>query len=54
WLWESFYAIHKTQLWSTTLRLSWNSLGSPGWPRTHRDPPASASQVQGLKACATV
>jgi hypothetical protein len=25
----------------------------PGWLRTSRDPPASASQVQGLKACAT-
>ena len=25
----------------------------PGWPRTHRDPPAFASQVLGLKACAT-
>ena len=25
----------------------------PGWPRTHRDPPASASQVLGLKVCAT-
>ena len=25
----------------------------PGWPRTHRDPPASASRVLGLKACAT-
>ena len=25
----------------------------PGWPRTHRDLPASASQVLGLKACAT-
>uniref|UniRef100_A0A8C8W778 Inter alpha-trypsin inhibitor, heavy chain 4 n=1 Tax=Peromyscus maniculatus bairdii TaxID=230844 RepID=A0A8C8W778_PERMB len=25
------------------LRLSWDSLGSPGWPRTHRDPPGSLS-----------
>ena len=25
----------------------------PGWPRTHKDPPASASRVLGLKACAT-
>ena len=24
-----------------------------GWPQTHREPPASASQVLGLKACAT-
>lgn len=23
-------------------RLSWNLLSSPGWPPTHRDPPASA------------
>ena len=26
---------------------------TPGWPRTHREPPASASQVLLLKACAT-
>ena len=25
----------------------------PGWPRAHRDPPASASQELGLKAPAT-
>ena len=25
----------------------------PSWPQTHRDPPASASQVLILKACAT-
>jgi hypothetical protein len=25
--------------------LSWNSLCRLGWPRTHRDPPASASPV---------
>ena len=25
----------------------------PGWPRTRRDTPASASRVLGLKACAT-
>jgi hypothetical protein len=39
------------------------SLCSPGWPGTHsvdqaglklRNPPASASQVLGLKACATM
>ena len=24
-----------------------------GWPRTHRDPPASPSPVLGLKACVT-
>ena len=23
----------------------------PGWPQTHRDPPVSAFQVLGLKAC---
>jgi hypothetical protein len=28
-----------------------NSLCRPGWPWTHRDLPASAFQVQGLKAC---
>ena len=35
------------------LWLSWNLLCRPRWPGTHRDPTASASQVQGLKACAT-
>jgi hypothetical protein len=25
----------------------------PSWPQTHRDLPASASQVLGLKACTT-
>ena len=25
----------------------------PGWPRTHRDPPASAFRVLGLKVCTT-
>ena len=25
----------------------------PGWPQTHRDPPASASRILGLKVCAT-
>ncbi|CAO2636982.1 hypothetical protein LEMLEM_LOCUS23756 [Lemmus lemmus] len=25
----------------------------PGWPRTHRDPPAYASRVLGLKVCTT-
>ena len=29
------------------------SFGRSGWPRTHRDPPASSFQVVGLKACAT-
>ena len=33
--------------------LSWNSLCRPGWTWTHEDPPASASCVPGLKACAT-
>jgi len=27
------------------------SLCTPGWPPTHRDPPASASRALGLKAC---
>ncbi|CAO2610050.1 hypothetical protein LEMLEM_LOCUS14489, partial [Lemmus lemmus] len=26
---------------------------TPGWSGTHRDPPASALQVLGLKACTT-
>ena len=33
--------------------LSWNSLCRPGWLEL-RDPPASASQVLGLKACTTM
>ena len=33
--------------------LSWNSHCRPGWPRTHRVLPASASRGLGLKACAT-
>ena len=33
--------------------LSWNSLCRPGWPQIHSDPPASASQVLGLKMCTT-
>jgi hypothetical protein len=35
------------------LWLSWNSLCRPGWSRTHRDLPASASLVLGLKTCTT-
>ena len=34
--------------------LSWNSLCGPGWPHIHRDPPAPAFQVLGLKACPTM
>ena len=26
----------------------------PGWPQTHRDPPASASRVLGLKLCTII
>jgi hypothetical protein len=33
--------------------LSWNSLCRLVWPWTHRDPPASASWVLGLKVCTT-
>lgn len=29
------------------------SFYSPGWPRIHRDPPASSSRVLGLNKCAT-
>ena len=36
------------QLW-----LFLNSLGRPGWPQTHQDPPVSASRVLGLKVCNT-
>jgi hypothetical protein len=35
------------------LWLSWNLLCRPGWPRTHRYLPTSASWVLWLKACAT-
>ena len=30
------------------------TLCKPGWPQTHRDLPASASQVLGLKVCTTI
>jgi hypothetical protein len=33
--------------------LSWNPLCRPSWSPTHRDPPASTSQVLGLKVCTT-
>jgi len=32
--------------------LSWNLLCRPRWCQNHRDLPASASQVLGLKMCA--
>ena len=35
------------------MRWPWNSLCTPGWLRTHRDPPASAFWVLGLKVCTT-
>jgi hypothetical protein len=35
------------------LRLTWNSLSSPGWPCTHKDLSASVSWVMGLKASVT-
>jgi hypothetical protein len=34
--------------------MSWNSVCTPEWPQTHRDQPASAFQVLGLKACPTI
>jgi hypothetical protein len=37
------------QVFSVQSWLSWNSFCRPGWPRTQK----SASQVLGLKACAT-
>lgn len=33
--------------------LVWSSLCGPGWPPTHRDLPASASQEVGFKVCTT-
>ena len=33
--------------------LTWNSLSRPGWPQILRELPVSASQVSGLKVCAT-
>lgn len=35
------------QIWFLEIRFR------PGWPRTLRNPTASASLVMGLKACAT-
>jgi hypothetical protein len=35
------------------LDLPGNLLCKPGWPQTHRDAPASASQVLELKVCVT-
>lgn len=32
---------------------SWNSLRSPGWPQTPKDPPASTSPVLRSQVCAT-
>ena len=33
--------------------LAWISICRPSWPQTHKDPPASASQVLWLKAYTT-
>ena len=38
----------------TYLWLSWSSLCRQGWPQIHRHPPASASQVLGVKALGRV
>ncbi|KAL6033303.1 hypothetical protein STEG23_014951, partial [Scotinomys teguina] len=35
------------------LRVTRKHRQRPGWPQTHRDPPASASGVLGLKMCVT-
>jgi hypothetical protein len=32
----------------------WNYLCRPGWPGTHRNPPASVSQVLGSKVCTNI
>ena len=55
--------IHLFSIYESTLLKFWflcsfgarpgTSSGRPGWPRTHRDPPAFTSQELGLKACAT-
>lgn len=34
--------------------LPWNYIDRRGWPQTHRNSPASVSQVLELKACATI
>ena len=51
--WVLFCFWFLRQGFSVQLWLSWNSLSRPGWPHTHRDPPASASWVLGLKAYIT-
>ena len=38
---------------AAALALAGTSSCRPGWPRTHRDPLASASRVLGLKSCTT-
>ncbi|XP_050006399.1 XK-related protein 8 isoform X2 [Alexandromys fortis] len=45
---KSFFFLFQDRV---SLWLSWNSLCRPDWPLTHRDPPASASRVLGLKVC---
>jgi hypothetical protein len=35
-------------------QLAWNLVCRPSWPSTHRNPPASASQVLRLKVCVTI
>ena len=44
WVFQDGFSVH---LW-----LSWNSLCRPGWPQTHRDPPASVSlsaEIKGVR-----
>lgn len=45
WFWRQGFSV------SNPRRLSWNSLCKQGRPQTHRNPPASASQVLGSRAC---
>ena len=47
-----FVFIFETSFLCVTVYRSWNSPCGPDWPKTHRDPPASASQLLGLKVCA--
>ena len=48
-----FVCLFETGIISETLAVL-NSLCKLGWPQTHRDLPASASWMLGLKVCATM
>jgi hypothetical protein len=50
-----FYSSVHLSVWDWISPLyPWNSVHRLSWPLTHRDPPASASQVLGSKVCAII